>query len=598
MSASGETPRRSSKRRRNVITAGQAVEGPRVIVVGAGLSGLSCALHLVKTLGASVTVLEARERVGGRCWSHTMKLSHGGEALDGGAENGLADPLRAAVDLGAGWIHGIRGNPLSRLCTSYRLEMAFTGSGQVIPMYDACTGHMAPPQVDEKVERVFNEGLTAASAVGEVDLLAEEMVARHAPRLVASAQATSGAQQTARPVKQRFPGAGMFLPLMEVYLGQVASWTKLPQEDVQEVAVVLESMLFAAECIGTESLMQQTALGDYLSVHFDMCIPYATPLERRLFWWHRSNLEYANATDLGALSAAYWNFDDEHSFSGAHALLRQGYGALAAELARDAEKRGVEIKLAHEVSLIDSARGFVSGKRREESGAKPVAFKETADFIVVTLPLGVLKDARVRFTPALPAAKTRAIEQLGFGNLNKVALAFPYCFWDQHFPVLANVSASPGEFFLAVNMKPVAQANVLVLLASGAFCNALESMSDAEAVQRAMASLQRMYPRVAVPPPTDFIVTRWRSDPLARGSYSFIKRGATPDRIADLAAPLPGGKVFFAGEATSSKHIATAHGAYLSGLRAGKDITEAFTGKPSSSSSVPATPESATSAPL
>lgn len=57
---------------------------PRVVVVGAGLAGLSAAAVL-DDAGMGVTVLEARERVGGRVWSVTLT-------------NG------AVVELGAEWI--------------------------------------------------------------------------------------------------------------------------------------------------------------------------------------------------------------------------------------------------------------------------------------------------------------------------------------------------------------------------------------------------------------------------------------------------------------------------------------------------------------
>lgn len=56
----------------------------RVVVVGAGFAGLSAAL-LLREAGLDVTVLEARERVGGRVWSATIT-------------NG------AVVELGAEWI--------------------------------------------------------------------------------------------------------------------------------------------------------------------------------------------------------------------------------------------------------------------------------------------------------------------------------------------------------------------------------------------------------------------------------------------------------------------------------------------------------------
>ena len=45
------------------------VSGAEVIVIGAGMSGLGAARKLVNTGDHAVTVLEARDRVGGRTWT-------------------------------------------------------------------------------------------------------------------------------------------------------------------------------------------------------------------------------------------------------------------------------------------------------------------------------------------------------------------------------------------------------------------------------------------------------------------------------------------------------------------------------------------------
>ncbi|MBO9658223.1 MAG: NAD(P)-binding protein, partial [Chitinophagaceae bacterium] len=42
--------------------------GKKVIILGAGLAGMASAYELTK-LGYQCTILEARERSGGRCWS-------------------------------------------------------------------------------------------------------------------------------------------------------------------------------------------------------------------------------------------------------------------------------------------------------------------------------------------------------------------------------------------------------------------------------------------------------------------------------------------------------------------------------------------------
>ena len=49
----------------------------------------------------------------------------------------------------------------------------------------------------------------------------------------------------------------------------------------------------------------------------------------------------------------------------------------------------------------------------------------------MTVSLGVLKAGAIRFEPALPQTKRRAIDDLAMGLLNKVWLTFPEVFWKQ-----------------------------------------------------------------------------------------------------------------------------------------------------------------------
>ncbi|KAF9964513.1 hypothetical protein BGZ65_001101, partial [Modicella reniformis] len=94
-----------------------------------------------------------------------------------------------------------------------------------------------------------------------------------------------------------------------------------------------------------------------------------------------------------------------------------------------------------------------------------------------------------------------------------------------------------------------------------------EKMSKEDLVQEALETLGLIYPHIQpIPAPLESIVTRWSSDEFAQGSYSFVGREGTGEDY-DLLAKSVDDQLYFAGEATSRQYPATAHGAYLSGLK-------------------------------
>ena len=74
-----------------------------------------------------------------------------------------------------------------------------------------------------------------------------------------------------------------------------------------------------------------------------------------------------------------------------------------------------------------------------------------------------------------------------------------------------------------------------------------------------------------VPAPAAMLRTSWSTDPYALGSYSYLPVGATPALRRTLAEPIDG-RLFFAGEATSSADPATVHGALESGRLAARHV--------------------------
>jgi hypothetical protein len=198
----------------------------------------------------------------------------------------------------------------------------------------------------------------------------------------------------------------------------------------------------------------------------------------------------------------------------------------------------------------------------------------TARCCIVTVPLGVLKAGTIAFSPALPGPKTAAIQNLGFGLMNKVFLEFNKPFWPKKMPMLSVFTEDEERSLLFV---PVALGRghdhraVLAAFATGHQAERIERLSDAEVVAATMAEIRSVLPRAGVPEPIAFAISRWRSDPFARGSYSHMAVGASTASYADLAAPV-GTALHFAGEATHARFPSTVHGAFLSGRRAAREV--------------------------
>lgn len=227
------------------------------------------------------------------------------------------------------------------------------------------------------------------------------------------------------------------------------------------------------------------------------------------------------------------------------------------------------------------------------------------DIVLSTLTLGVLKIAvakdssqsnTVRFDPPLPQWKKTAIERLGFGNLNKVVLCFDRVFWEPEINLFGHVgstTSSRGELFLFWNIY---QLPVLLTLVAGQSAHIMENVSDDVIVGRCIAVLKGIFGEKSVPQPKETVVTRWRADQWARGSYSYVSVGSSGTDYDLLASPVKPGtsneeeqpenednsvlpRIFFAGEHTIRNYPATVHGALLSGLREAGRISDYFIGK-------------------
>ena len=183
----------------------------------------------------------------------------------------------------------------------------------------------------------------------------------------------------------------------------------------------------------------------------------------------------------------------------------------------------------------------------------PVTFD--ADRVIVTLPLGVLKAGAVTFSPALPTAAQAAIGALGFGVLDKCVLEFPTNFWGTGMDWIEHVAARRGEWVDWISVARQTGRPILIGFNAAEYGASIEAQTDEAIVAGAMAVLRTIYGS-GIPSPVATRVMRWGADPHALGSYSSNALGSKPAMRDTLAAPV-GGRLFFAGEATSRRHFGT-----------------------------------------
>jgi monoamine oxidase len=421
----------------------------RFVVIGAGLAGLAACRSLVSH-GHDVLILEARQRIGGRLWTSTKWPD-------------------VPLDLGASWIHGTIGNPITQIAQEANARLIETSYERTI-LYQS-DGQELSDEDEEELDELRSQVKQALRAAQDAD--------------------------------------------------QDAS--------IRTVIDRLEKKLKATS--DTRQLLNFILSGD---------------IEQ----------EYAGSTKA---MSAYWH-ESDRQFDGEDALFVDGYRNIVDFLARD-----LDIQTDQVVQRIDWSRSPVRiTTRRGEF---------QADKVLVTLPLGVLKAGHIAFDPPLPPSTSKAISQLQMGVLNKCYLRFAKVFWPKTVDWLEYIPNIHGEWTQWVSFARTLKQPVLLGFHSGDRGLDMETWADNEIVASAMKTLQVIFGK-AIPQPIDFQITRWGADPYSFGSYSFLPVGSHPKQRRDLAKPLED-RLFFAGEATEEEFFGTAHGAYLSGLRAADEMNDA-----------------------
>ncbi|KAG7530313.1 Amine oxidase [Arabidopsis thaliana x Arabidopsis arenosa] len=521
----------------------------RIVIIGAGMAGLTAANKLYTSSNNmfELSVVEGGSRIGGRI--NTSEFSS------------------EKIEMGATWIHGIGGSPVYRIAKE--------------------TGSLVSDEPWECMDSTIDKAKTFAEGGFEIE-----------PSIVESI-------------------SGLFNALMELAQGKEISQS---DADLARLSHIYETA--TRVCSNGSS-----SVGSFLKSGFDA---YWDSISnggeggddgvKGYGKWCRKSLEEAIFTMFSNTQRTYTSADDLSTldfaaeseyqmFPGEEITIAKGYLSVIHHLA-SVLPQGV-IQLNRKVTKIE----WQSNEVKLHFSDGSVVF---ADHVIVTVSLGVLKagiesDGEL-FSPPLPDFKSDAIKRLGYGVVNKLFVEMS----QRKFPSLQLVFDREDSEFRFVKipwwmrrtatLTPIhSNSKVLLSWFAGKEAIELEKLTDEEIIDGVMTTISCLTGKEVkkdtaktsrplingsfnddddeVVKITKVLKSKWGSDPLFRGSYSYVAVGSSGDDLDAMAEPLPqiikkvgqvNGhdqakvhelQVMFAGEATHRTHYSTTHGAYYSGLR-------------------------------
>lgn len=300
-----------------------------------------------------------------------------------------------------------------------------------------------------------------------------------------------------------------------------------------------------------------------------------------IFDWFLTYEKIDNAcSDLRHLSIR--SYTDYHECApGSLINFKHGYDSLIEELMHRIPANTV--MLNHRVTSInytDSGVTVSCGDKRF-----------TAQHVIVTVSLGVLKAEMIDFQPRLPSQLQTQIRSIGFGTINKIFVQFSQPFWPDSNYSLKLVwrpldfekfpDDLPDWVFDISGFDTVkGRDDMLMAWIGGSGAQKVERESDMRIGQVCRKVISIFTQRNDVPQILQVMCTKWYCNDFFRGSYSHpttesdalqlshqqLFQPITTSPSIGLCADDPEHPVIlFAGEHTAQQFYSTTHGAFFSG---------------------------------
>jgi len=428
----------------------------KVIVIGAGVSGLSVAYHLMKLANAEpkmevvspssspvvhldVEILEGRNRIGGRVES--FRLDNASSKRD---QNNTEPPIW--IDLGGQWLHeSSPTNPIRRLMED-DLDLSFVGGDDNFHesqrkmekrthrfarrklrnvLFDQ-TGNSISKSVVQRARRIFYKGMNDLIDDDDDDHVLDDdgNLHRHSKywnrTFVSYRDLIDARLQLERPCVA--PANTTDTQRQRLWKSALNYFVHRSEENeggrLDRVSALLADNLYGwSERVGEGPDLvvrgSYKALLDAVVAKLGLS-PKATCADA--------------AETIGSIHQSYGEEDDGNQDADERRLcrVRMRTNARVERIMYDGDPQSGS-RVTDQVSLT-AVETMPLGTRcdNDKTVTTEERFKMECDYCVCTVPLGVLKRGAIEFVPPLPPKRREAIDGIGMGILNKIIFRFDY----------------------------------------------------------------------------------------------------------------------------------------------------------------------------
>lgn len=197
----------------------------------------------------------------------------------------------------------------------------------------------------------------------------------------------------------------------------------------------------------------------------------------------------------------------------------------------------------------------------------------TADKVVISVPLKILKDGDIRFTPDFPQSKLTAMNDAVIWDGFKAFFEFNSKFYpDEEYVFQIDPASNGQKLYYNAALGQNTTRNILGLFAVGIPARDFISRSGDDLKNFILDELDSIYANQATPNYRKHLTQNWNSEPFIRGGY--LSDYADWRMVRELGRNIDN-KLYFAGGAyTDGEDWVSVHTAALSAKRAVEEINK------------------------